>query len=639
MYSLAQSFLRIDKQNPDEGYRSRFSHNEESASPGYYSVKLQDYDITAELTCTERVGVHKYTFSKSDESNILIDPTNKIFGKAVETSVKLQDEDEIVGYCKSTGWGGDRTVYFVAKFSKPYKTYGVFVNGKYQANEKTTKGPDAKVWATFDTKEGESVEVKVAISAVSIDGAKKNMLAEAEGKSFDDVHAEARAKWESQLSKVMVSGGSEDEKTIFYTGLYHCFIAPNLYMDVDGSYMAVGELQHASESNNYSTFSLWDTFRATHPLFTILEQEKTVDFAKSLISRKIDSDDHMPMWELCGFDNTCMIGYHSVSVIWDAICKDIPGIDLEEAYEAMKDIAFVPKKSSSDGSSGIQNYIDNDYMTSDIDKSVSKTLENCYDDWCIAQLAKKLGKEEDYKYFMDRSIKYINLYHPEKKCFWPRKKDGTWVSGINTHSWDDLLPHYISGNLWDYEYHVLHDIDKLVDLKGGKEAFVQSLDDLFNSDHKMEGGQHVDISGFVGMYAHGDEPGHHIPYLYNYGERHDKTCEIVDFVRKEMYSNAVDGMINNEDCGQMSAWYIFSAMGFYPVCPGKPVYDLGTPLFDKVTLNLENGNKFVIEAENLSKENIYVDSVTVNGKKLEGLLLKHSDIVKGGEMKFFMKNK
>lgn len=626
-----------DKAKPGTGYRSRFSHADEAATPGYYRVFLKDYGVKAELTCTERVGVHRYTFPKGNESNIIIDPTSKIFGKTIETSVNV-GTNEITGYCLSDGWGGRRYVYFVATFSKPFASAGVYVGAKME-NQRQAKGADAKAWVRYTTNKDEAVEVKVAISAVSLEGARKNMQAEATGKSFDRVRAEAKAKWENKLNKIAVEGGSEDEKAIFYTSLYHCYLAPTLYMDVDGKYVAVGKTLQAKGFTNYSTWSHWDTHRAAHPLFTIIEQKATTDFANSLISRYTDAKDHMPIWELCGFDNMCMIGYHSASVIYDAVAKGIKGINLNNAFDAMKDASVTEKISSSDGSGGIHEYAKLGYVPCNIDKSVSKTLEYAYDDWCIAELAKKLGKKDDEATYRKRAASFENLFNPSKKAFFPKYADGRWHEDLVMNDWSSLQPHYISGNYWDYEFYLPHAVNRLVELKGGKKEFERSLDTLFNTELKMVGEQHVDISGFFGKYAHGDEPGHNIPYLYNYTDSPWKSQALISKILKEFYFNNPLSMLNNEDCGQMSAWYVLSALGFYPMCPGKPEYTIGTPLFRKATIKLENGKSFVIEAQNYSPKNIYVAGKSLNGKPLNGWTLQHADIMRGGVLCFSMSDK
>ena len=623
------------KDNPDEGYRSRINHDDEEASPGYYRVKLQDYNINAELTTSRRVGFHKYTFPASDQSNVIIDPTNKIFGRTIETQVSIKDESTIEGYCYSSGWGGNRYIYFTASFSKPFKMAGVGLDDKVMADAKEVKGVNAKGFASFTTTEGEMIEMKLAFSAVSLQGARKNMATEGSEKTFEEVREKTKAAWQKELAKIEVSGGSEDQKKIFYTGLYHAMIHPNISMDVDGGYVAMGKKLNTQDFTNYSTFSLWDTHRAVHPLLTMIDTKRTTDFVKSLVSRH-ENGGQLPMWELCGYDNVCMIGYPAVSVIADAILKDIPGIDVEKAYEAMRAIAFFPKNSSSDGESGLNEYNEYGYVPADIAKSVAKTLEYSYYDWCIAKVAEKLGKTEDAELFYQRSKSFVHHYNADKKLFWPKDRDGNWLDGISLTSWEDLMPHYVSGNIWAYAYFYPHATNMVIDLMGGKDAFTDNLDSLFAQPMNMEGEQHVDISGFIGHYGHGDEPGHQIAYLYNYAGKPWKTQEKVREISNTMYFAKNDGMPNNDDCGQMSAWYIYSALGFYPVCPGDLTYIIGTPLFENAAIHLEDGKSFHVEAVNVSADNKYVQSVELNGKPYSKSYITHLDIMNGGKLTFTM---
>lgn len=623
------------KLNPDEGYRSRFSHAREHASPGYYKVFLDDYKINVELTASERIGFHRYTFPAGNQSNVIIDPVHKIFGQTYQTLVKIEG-NRVSGYCFSTGWGGKRYAYFVIEFSKPFEAYGTWLKGVNSEGSKYASGKDAKAWVRFNTSEKEQIEVKVSLSSVSLEGAQRNFAAEAEGYNFDKALVQAQLTWRNTLSKIEIKGGTTKQKTIFYTALYHNFIAPNLYMDTDGSYTAIGKKLKANGFSNYSTFSYWDTFRATHPLFTIIDQKHTAEFANTLISRYTDRKDHMPIWELCGWDNLCMLGYHSASVIWDAISKGVPGIDNKKAFAAMKDASLTSKNSSSDGAGGLNDYIHLGFVPCNSGASVSQTLEYAYDDFCIASLAHKLGYKEEEAVYLKRSMNFMNQYQASSGHFWPRYADGSFHESFELNSWENLQPHWVSGNIWAYDLFVPHQIDTLIALHGGKSGFEKHLDKLFSESIEMKGEQHVDISGFVGMYGHGDEPGHHIPYLFNYAGVPAKTQKWVDYLRRTMYSNTPDGMINNEDCGQMSAWYIFASLGFYPVCPGKPVYDIGTPLFPEASLHLENGNTFTIKANSVSDKNIYVQKLKLNGKLVTDYQLKHEDIMKGGVLEFIM---
>ena len=628
-----------DENNTATGYRSKFSHDRETASPGYYSVMLDDYNVKAELTASPRVGFHKYTFPKGEESNIIVDPTSKIFGTTYHTFVSIEGNNKITGYSYSTGWGGKRFAYFVMEFSKPFKSFGTYSNGRLNHNQNHALGKDAKAFVRFSTTDNESVEVKVSLSPVSMEGAQLNFDKEATNVNFAKAKENAQNTWREYLGRYDISGGTDKQRKIFYTGVYHTLIAPNLYMDVNGDYVAAEQNMNTNWFTNYSTFSYWDGFRATHPLLTIMDQKHTKEFANSMISRHSDRKDHMPIWELCGYDNLCMLGYHSVSVIWDAISKGVPGIDLEKAFAAMKDASVTDKFSSSDGGGGLNDYIKLGYTPAENGASVSATLEYAYDDWCIYQLALKLGKKEEAEVYRKRSMNFLNTFNKENMHFWPRKKSGEFLADFKLNDWTKLQPHWVSGNVWAYDFFVPHAIDEMMNLYGGKKAFEDKLDKTFTEELKMEGDQHVDISGFIGSLGFGDEPGHHVPYLYNYVGSPHKAQKLIAHIRDTMYAAEPNGYVNNEDCGQMSAWYIFSSLGFYPVTPGKPVYSIGTPQFPKASLKLENGNTFTVIADKVSDKNIYVQKVYLNGKEYKSWELQHSDIMKGGELKFIMGSK
>lgn len=622
------------KDRPDEGYRSRISHSAENeqAQAGYYMVNLLDYGVKAEMTTTERVGYHRYTFPESTEANIIIDPTNKIFGRVFETKVNIANDHTIEGYCYSTGWGGVRYVYFTAEFSKPFAKAGVGLKGN-PVDGTEAKGPDATAYATFQTTDGEAIGVRVAISAISPEGARTN-LATAGTQSFDEVRKAASDKWEEQLSAFRFEGVDEAQMRILYTGLYHAMIQPNLWMDADGKYQALEKYWEADGFTNYSTFSLWDTFRAVHPLLTITDHTTTREVVNSLISRH-ENGGHLPLWELTGYDNACMIGYPSVSVIADAILKGVPGIDLEKAYAAMRHIAFFPVNSSSDGISGLPEYIRLGYVPAGIGSSVAKTLEYSYYDWCISLIAEKLGKTEDVELFRNRSMNFLNHWNAEKKLMWPKDSAGNWVDQSLT-SWESLQPHYVSGNVWAYSYFYPHATNKMIEVMGGPAAFEANMDEVLNTPMNMEGDQHVDISGFVGHYGHGDEPGHQFLYLYNYAGAAWKIADWVNTVSDMYYSDRRDGMPNNDDCGQMSAWYIFSSMGFYPVAPGDLTYVIGAPMMHGATIRTATGKTFTMKAHDLTDKNIYVQSVKLNGKPLERGYITHDEIMSGATLEFFM---
>lgn len=625
-----------DKKNPDEGYRSRISHDadKEKASVGYYSVELLDYNILAELTVTPRTGIHRYTFPESGNSNIIIDPAHKIFGQNLDTEVKVVGDNRIEGFSHSNGWGGNRYVYFVAEFSKPFKAVSLYKDGE-SVDGTSVASKIAKAAATFDTKEGEQIIVKVAISSVDYEGADKNFVAEAKNSDFDTALSEVQSAWEKSLSKYEFDGVSNDQMKLLYTGLYHSMIQPNIYEDVDGRYSALGKTITAENYTNYSTFSLWDTFRAVHPLFTITEHAVTADIAKSLISR-YQNGGHLPLWELCGFDNTCMISYPAVSVIADAILKGVEGIDAEEALEAMIDVSRHDYTSSSDGKSGVDDYIKYGYVPSPCHASVSKTCENAYHDWCISQIAKKLGKKDVEEEYAKRSLSFMEHFRADKGgLLFPKDKDGNWVE-LDLEDWESLRPHYISGNIWAYSFFYPHAADTVISAMGGKKAFGEALDRTLNTPLNMKGEQHVDISGFFGHYGHGDEPGHQFLYLYQEAGESWKIADWVNIVADSVYSAERNGMPNNDDCGQMSAWYIFSSMGFYPVCPGDGRYIIGAPMMNSAKIHTDNGTTFSMKANNLTKENIYVESCTLNGEPVKDGYITHEDIMSGGELIFNM---
>ena len=626
------------EESPESGYRSRFVHNNESASPGYYSVILEDYDIQVELTATTRVGFHRYTFNKGGNVNVVVDPTHNIMEKIHETEVELVSKNTIRGYKKCSGEAGNRTVFFYAEFSKPFEFFGISNNDSFIKDAKKYKGSSVKSYVTFNTKKSEEIEVKVALSFVSYDGAKANMEAEGKGKSFDQVHQEAIQIWKRKLDKIEVEGKSIKDKRIFYTAMYRSFISPNVISDVDGNYVVEGEMYY-SDIPQYSNFSTWDTFRALHPLFTIIEQKGTADFINSLISRYSDSKVGLPVWELLGHDNVCMIGYNTASPIADAVLKDIKGIEPEKAYQAIKAAAISTDKHSPNyDKNGMEEYLQLGFVPAELNCAVSKTTEQNYYDWGIAQVANKLGYQEDAETFLNRSIGYRNLFNNETNFLNAKYSTGEWRE-MDISIWDDLIGNYGSGNMWGYSSYVPHDIEGLIKLIGGREAFSKWLDKIFSDTTTVTGHTHVDISGFIGKYGHGDEPSHHMPYLYNYAGKPWKTQKLVRKVIEDFYGDGPDGMINNEDLGQMSAWYIFSTLGFYPVCPGDLKYIVGTPLFDKASIKLESGKHFRVIAESNSKKNKYIQSVTLNGKPLKKTYITHDQIMRGGELVFEMGSK
>ncbi|TRX60155.1 glycoside hydrolase family 92 protein [Fulvivirga sp. M361] len=625
------------KKDPDSGYRSRFTHENESASPGYYSVHLEDYNIEAELTASKRVGFHKYTFPQSENANILIDLFHGRKGDSViTTQVNIVNDTLITGLRKSKGWGepgekywAEQEVYFAAAFSKPFQDWGTVQSEQIIERSTTRDGDKIKAFVRFNTTEKEVILVKVAISAVSIEGAINNLNAEIPHWNFDRVKQEAEELWERHLKAIVVEGGPE-QKEVFYTAMYHAQLAPYLYADVDGRYRGSDkEVQQAGGFDNYTVFSLWDTFRASHPLFTLIEPERVNDFINAMLAH-YEEYGLLPVWSLHASETNCMIGYHSVPVIVDAYFKGIRDFEVEKAYEAMKTSAM-------QDDFGVKYLKEYNYIPADLDnKSVSKTLEYAFDDWCIAQMAQALGKTEEYEYFLERSKSYVNVFDPATGFMRGKAANGEWQPGFDPKFASYGKSDFIEGNSWQYSWFVPHDIPGLIKLMGGKKAFTQKLDDLFNEVDEVVEGAPVDITGLIGQYAHGNEPSHHVAYLYNYGGQAWKTQERVHQIITELYNNTPGGLSGNEDCGQMSAWYIFSALGFYPVNPASGNYSVGTPMFPKATIYLENGKSFEIIAENVSDTNIYVQSIQLNGKEYDKDYLLHKDIVAGGRLVFTM---
>ncbi len=609
----------------NSGYRAHFSHENEVASPGFYKVLLNETKIEVELTVSKRSGIHHYTFPKNSKQVVILDLEHR--DKVLSSAINTISKTEISGHRHSEAWAKDQRLFFNIEFSRPYKNV-TFLNDK-------TEGEKVKAAFEFDTSEGNELFVKVGISAVDEAGAKKNLESEIGNKSFQQIKTEAEIAWEKQLRKIEIQspptpqGGEYDRKVIFYTALYHTMIAPNLYQDVDGRYRGMDLKIHQSDQfENYTVFSLWDTYRAAHPLYTIIEKERTTHFINSLLA-KYDEGGILPIWPLAGNYTWCMVGYHAVPVIADAYLKGIGDFDAEKAFEAMKHSAMQDKL-------GLKSYKEFGFIpVEEESESVSKTLEYAYDDWTIAQMAKAMGKMEDYELFSERAQNYKNVFDPETKFMRGRFRN-TWFSPFDPY---EVNFNYTEANSWQYSFYVPQDVSGLIDLMGGKAKFEKQLDKLFTAKKETSGREQADITGLIGQYAHGNEPSHHMAYLYNFVNKPAKTQEKVYQILNEMYQNAPDGISGNEDCGQMSAWYVLSAMGFYPVTPVSNQYIIGTPLFEKATINLEDGKRFEISAENLSDENKYIASAKLNGKSLKRSFLYHSEIMAGGNLVFKMTDK
>lgn len=634
--------------DPESGYRSVFSHDNEQAEAGYYSVLLDDHGIKAELTATTRVGMHQYTFPKSDQAHIILDLTSGIYnydGKNVWTFLRVENDTLVTGYRQTNGWARTRKVYFAMTLSKPIESYGrnELPNRVYRGfwrkfdqtkNFPELAGEDLKVFFNFKTTEAEKLKVKFAISPVSTQGAIKNIQTEIPHWDFEKVKSQTQKQWNTELNKVQIEPINQDEMVNFYTAMYHAFLGPTVYMDVDGKYRGLDMNVHqAKDFVNYTSFSLWDTYRALHPLFNILQPKRNADMITSMLEHQKQSVHGMlPIWSHYANENWCMIGYHSVSVIADAIVKGNTGFDVNAAIAASVQTAKVPYYD------GLKYYMDMGYVPEDKNgASVSKTLEYAYDDWAIAQAAKVVGNDSVYDEFIQRADNYKNVYDPASGFMRPKLSDGSFkkeFDPMDTHGQG-----FIEGNSWNYSLYVPHQPDTLITMMGGKETFVSRLDSLFTMelpDKYFANTEDISREGIIGNYVHGNEPSHHVVYLYNWTDSPWKSQDKIRMILKAMYKPTEDGLGGNDDFGQMSAWYIFSTLGFYPVAPGSPVYALGSPAIHNAKVQLENGKVFEVVVDNQSKKNVFVDKVTLNGKPLHSPFITHDDIKQGGRLHFYM---
>lgn len=619
---------------------SAFTHDAEKARPGYYQVMLKDENINAELTTTQRNGIHRYQYPAGKDAEIILDMDHSAdkgsWGRRIINSqIRILNDHAVEGYRIITGWAKLRKIYFYMEFSSPILTSTLRDGGRVHENTAVINGTNLHGCFRFGQLNGKPLTCKVALSSVSMENARQNMEQEAPHWDFDRYVAAADADWEKQLGKIEVKG-TEVQKEIFYTALYHTMIQPNTMSDVNGEYMAADYTTRkvANNETHYTTFSLWDTFRASHPLYTLLEPERVTDFVKSMI-RQYEYYGYLPIWQLWGQDNYCMIGNHSIPVITDAILKGIPGIDMEKAYEAVYNSSV-----TSHPNSPFEVWEKYGFMPENIQtQSVSITLEQAFDDWCVAQLAAKLNKDADYQRFHKRSEYYRNLFHPKTKFFQSKNDKGEWIEPFDPYQYGGNGGHpFTEGNAWQYFWYVPHNIQVLMELTGGTKAFEQKLDTFFTSTYKSEQMNH-NASGFVGQYAHGNEPSHHVAYLYNFAGQPWKTQKYVSHILNTLYNNTSSGYAGNDDCGQMSAWYVFSAMGFYPVNPADGRYIIGSPLLDECTLKLAGNKEFRIRTIRKSPEDIYIQSVTLNGKKHKDFFITHQDIMNGGTMVFKMGKK
>ncbi len=600
-----------------KGYRAHFSHNNEFAKPGYYKVKLDSTNIDVELTVSKRSGIHKYEYPAAENQVVILDLIHR--DKVLDAKIDKISDSEIQGYRFSEAWATDQRLYFYIKTSHPF-------NDMLQSPPEQGMPGGRKSALTFINPKNEPIIIKIGISAVDEEGARKNLESEIGEKSFDEVKKEGEQIWEEQLEKIVIESTNADYKTNFYTSLYHTMIAPNLYQDVDGRYRGMDiKIHQTTEFDYYTVFSLWDTYRAAHPLYTIIEQERTNDFINTFLA-KYDEGGIMPIWDLSANYTGCMIGYHAVPVIADAYVKGIRGYDTEKAFEAMKYSANQDKL-------GLKSYKDFGFIPMEEEsESVSKTLEYAYDDWTIAVMAKSMGKEEDYNLFSKRAQYYKNVFDPESNFMRGRFRN-TWFSPFDPY---EVNFNYTEANAWQYSLYAPQDISGLMNLMGGKKELENHLDNMFIANNETSGRDQADITGLIGQYAHGNEPSHHMAYLYNFVNQPSKTQEKVHQILTELYKNDPDGISGNEDCGQMSAWYVFSSLGFYPVTPGSNEYIIGTPLFEKATLQLENNKEFTVITENLSDKNKYIQNAYLNELELDRTYITHDEILAGGVLKFIM---
>ena len=621
--------------DPDAGYASRYTHDREQVRPGFYSVDLLDHDVHVELTATERVGLHRFRYPADKPARLAIDlEFENGAGRALETKIRRVDGSTVVGSRRSKGWAKDQRVYFALKSSKPFAEFRIFLGdrevgeGAAAATTAAAKGRGLRAMGTYEESPGE-VLVRVGVSPVSEENALANLEAEAGNADFDAVAVAAKAAWNEELGRIQIQA-DDRTKRIFYTALYHTMIAPTLFNDRNGDYRgADGKVYRNAQFDTYTIFSLWDTYRAAHPLFTLTQPERVGHFIQTMLAIR-DQQGKLPVWHLMANETDTMVGYHAVPVVVDAYFKGLLEADPERAYEAIRSSAMRDDR-------GLEYIKTIGYIPADKEgESVAKAMEYAIDDWCIAQMAKALGKRDDYEYFSGRAKAYREYFDPETKFMRGKLADGTWREPfdpvVSAHRRDD----YCEGNGWQYLWLVPHDPEGLIELLGGDEPFCDKLDKLFSVESVKSEAASADISGLIGQYAHGNEPGHHTTYLYAFAGQQWKTARLVREILTTLYSDQPDGLSGNEDCGQMSAWYVFSALGIYPVNPAAGVYVFGSPLVNKATINLPDGRTFAITAENNGPENCYIQSVELNGQPYSKSYITHPDIVAGGTLRFVM---
>lgn len=635
-------FVPGTKEDPDSGYRARYSHADEAASAGYYRVKLQNSGVTVELTAADRAGMMRFTFPASDQAAILTDLSHVLSGgkwKVVWSHVRVEDPSTVTGFHLVNGWAKERYLYFAARYSRPFEDYQIISSGKpvlyntYRFRSRSeAAGTNLQFLAGYHTRNGEAITVKIGISAVSAANALENLDTEIPDWNFERVREETCAKWDRELARIQIDG-TEELKETFYTALYHAFLAPNLYEDVTGEFRGLDQNIHRAKGfRNYTVFSLWDTYRAAHPLFALIQAPRDADMINSLLAHYDQSVDHLlPVWSLQGNETWCMIGYHSVPVIVDGYLKGVKGIDPARAYAAVRTTAMNPDYDS------VATYARLGWVPFDKEnESLSKTLEYAYDDYCVAQMAKALGKPADYAQFMKRAASYRNLYDPGIGLMRPKDSQGRWRTPFDPHAYGEGATSDITeGTSGQYSWYVPQDVPGLMALMGGRDAFLRKLDALFAYRQSEQGGAQ-EIQGRIGEYWHGNEPSHHIIYLYGYAGQPWKAQQRLHEVMQTQYGNRPNSLSGNDDCGQMSAWYLFTALGFYPVCPASDYYVIGSPAVPKAAVHLSNGKVFTVTAENFSEANFYVQSVQLNGRKWDSPFLPFRELKRGGTLHFVM---
>lgn len=612
------------------GIYSSFSHNDESASAGYYRVLLKDYNINVELTATERCGIQRYTFPEAESSIFLNLKKAMNWDFTADSHIEVVDSCTIRGYRHSWGWSPKQYIYFQTRFSRPFDAFQLDTTA-ITTKDKGRIGTAAVARFDFKTKQNEEILVTTALSGTSMEAAARNLEAEAPKDDFDFYMKQAQENWTKELVKIEVTSDDADKKTIFYTAMYHAMLAPTIYSDVDGSYFGPdGQVHQAEGWTNYSTFSLWDTYRASHPLFTYLQPERVSDMIQCFL-HFYEQNGALPLWNLYGWETDMMIGYHAVPVIVDAYLKGIGDFDPVKALEACVTTA------NRDDYRSIGFYKEKGYVASDQENwSMSKTMEYAYDDYCIARMAEAMGEKEIADEFYRRSQNYRNVFNPETSFMQPRDSKGNFIPNYDPEAYiEDIC----ESNGWQYYWSVAHDINGLIELTGGEARFAERLDSMFTYETADKSKLPIFSTGMIGQYAHGNEPGHHVIYLYNRVKQPWKTQQYAAQVMHTLYKNTPDGICGNEDCGQMSSWYVFSAMGFYPVDPISGQYEIGSPIFPEVKMYLANGKTFVVRAENVSDENIYIQSVTVNGQPYNKSYITHEMIMQGDTIHFVMGNK